>query len=554
MLNYEGLFLTDNRKSDSDIDINIILGKCMKRHLQNFIQQLVLNTRFPPFTLLYRLAYSLSCKLAVASLKDIPGVVSIYLRRGLASGEIIYSLSDIDLMVLLDDKFACHRDRVFKTYDRLSGLIPLFGEKEKELGVHSISEFRHLYEEHSSYRYRFDEGKSQWILLFGENIVGTLAPLKNKEINFLAVEEFKVWWAFLLADFDTGTIMPLFKRKYLWYKAIAEAAKIYLLVIHRNKIHSRKIALNEIQKYLPAEFQPVLRITQEYVKSLTNSRPVLSEESFRLFIWLTTQSFNQLENGTEILDQRFPAITGLSIQDKELLNIHHQNIMNGFKSLSGDIDPAIEKIALIPRCEFDIDVLENSDIDSYYLVIIFKSVPSINTLNSLSNAFKNSPDLSGLPIFLVFNQKLALSLSSTSPQYGIKSPVNDPLFFSLLNSLDMSRFYLPDNFERNLLNRQKRILTTLSNSDIYKIRNLDFCRFFWASARTRLILDSRRSPELTIPLNSRQISGRLTLDYPEKAPLINKFYQEYVKELANQNSEIHALFTEAIDFLYSIEK
>jgi hypothetical protein len=208
----------------------------MKRKLQNTFQYIVLKTSFPPFTWIYRFVYFLSVQLAVLCLKRTQGLVSIYLRRGSAGKEIVYGLSDIDLLVLLDDKHIQEQEKVGIIYDRLSSIIPLFGTREKELGIHSISGFLALYRDHDSYRYRFDEGKHQWKLLYGKDFVQTLNSLKNTELDILAAEELKVWWAFLTDEIDLDPSIPRFRRKYQWYKAIAETAKIYIFLCFKRRV------------------------------------------------------------------------------------------------------------------------------------------------------------------------------------------------------------------------------------------------------------------------------------------------------------------------------
>ena len=100
----------------------------MKSNFQDLIQYIVVNTSFPPLTYLYKMFYNLSIAVAVLFLRQVDGVVAIYLRRGAAKGEIIYGLSDIDLLVIVkdeedDQKGQLTKERVRATYDRLSRFI-----------------------------------------------------------------------------------------------------------------------------------------------------------------------------------------------------------------------------------------------------------------------------------------------------------------------------------------------------------------------------------------------------------------------------------------------
>jgi len=481
-------------------------------------------------------------------------MVSIYLRRGLASGEIVYGLSDIDFLVLLDDEHVQNKEKVGRIYDRLSGFIPLFSDKENELGVHSISEFLNLYRDHNSYRFRFDEGKHQWRLLSGKDFVKTLNPLEETELDFLATEELKVWWAFLTAEINPDPSVPRFKRKYLWYKAIAEAAKIYISVCHRRKVYRRATALKEVREYLPAEFQSNLQDIAGYIKNLTGHRPILVDESIQLFIWLATRSYDKMELVLPAGHARILATASIPPLDKKTSEGNLQNRVSEPPPISKDLEPYIERIAIIPQVEFDVDVLNNSDIDSFYLAIIQKRALPMSAINKLVSTLHLNLTSGKVEPFLISEGKLALALSAARPQTGIKSSKSDPLFFSLLENNSTVHCNLPGNFEKTLYTRLARINAVISNNEIYKARYLDFCRLFWSATRTKLLINALFKPEVSIPINARQIADHLCGAFPEKSEWFNNLYAEYARELTGQESEIHLFFTDAINFLYCIDK
>lgn len=113
----------------------------MKSNVQDLIQRIVINTNFFPFSYIYRKIYDLSIAFATFLLRHVNGVLAIYLRRGLAKGEVVHGLSDIDLAVLVKDdgvKGQSTKKRVREVYNRLSRLIPLFGSADKELDRKSV--------------------------------------------------------------------------------------------------------------------------------------------------------------------------------------------------------------------------------------------------------------------------------------------------------------------------------------------------------------------------------------------------------------------------------
>jgi predicted nucleotidyltransferase len=75
----------------------------MKSSIQDLIQRIVINTSFFPLTYFYKKVYDLSILIALLLLRRVDGVITVYLRRGVAKGEIVYGLSDIDLSVIIED-------------------------------------------------------------------------------------------------------------------------------------------------------------------------------------------------------------------------------------------------------------------------------------------------------------------------------------------------------------------------------------------------------------------------------------------------------------------
>jgi hypothetical protein len=148
-------------------------------------------------------------------------------------------------------------------------------------------------------------------------------------------------------------------------------------------------------------------------------------------------------------------------------------------------------------------------------------------------------------------------------QLGLKNPNSDPLFFFLVErkGFDLSgnlgntcteaiHINLPDHILKILAIRNEKIDKMLSETDIYKFKNLDFCRFFWAAARTKLMVSTPVNDEIYLPLTAGQISAQLMKNYPEKSAWLNSLYQEYSRELGGIESEVYRFFTEAVALLY----
>jgi len=103
-------------------------------HFKNTLQCIAVCTQFRPFTWLYRVLYTLAIRLCVRRFRRISGVRSVYLHRGLASSRPIYGLSDIDLLVVIDnEQHQRVAARVQYQYELLRRIIPMLAKGELAL-------------------------------------------------------------------------------------------------------------------------------------------------------------------------------------------------------------------------------------------------------------------------------------------------------------------------------------------------------------------------------------------------------------------------------------
>jgi hypothetical protein len=191
--------------------------------IKDGLQLLIVRTSFPPFVVIYKLYYVLAIRIMTYFIKRIDGVETLYLRRGVAKNEIVYGLSDIDLSVLVSDKNVNYsKTKVLSLYNRLNFFLPLFSGSREEIGIYSKQEFFELYEGNPFFKFRFQKGKSEWKLLYGKDIVSELPDCDDDELYVPAIEELKLWWNKLNFEFQKKSILPEFKKTYLWYKAIED--------------------------------------------------------------------------------------------------------------------------------------------------------------------------------------------------------------------------------------------------------------------------------------------------------------------------------------------
>lgn len=534
----------------------------MKPGFQNFIQRIIVSTSFPPFTFLYRKIYAVSVAVATSLLKRIDGVSSIYLRRGVARGEIVYGLSDLDLLVIIGDEYqeaGLAKERIRATYKSLSRFIPLFGNVEKELGAYTQHEFFNLYKDHNFYRYRFNEGRQNWALLFGRDLLKALPTLEDAELYLPASEELKVWWQHLNGEFAPDCNEPLYKRKYLWYKAIAEASGIYLFICHGIKVRSRKDALREVRKYLNDEYQCLIDIVCGYLKHLTAKEGLPADELIKLFItlagWVLKEAGRKVYGGSK----GKKAIA-------EIPGCHEVMASYNLAPVLQKLAPYLDAVALIPQIEFKMDVLDNSDVDSFSLILVQKNLIPIEKLREFRSLFMQKQFPCSIEPFVVASGSIALSLSSDNPHHCMKSHSDYPLFFAMITESAISlqdniaggsvksiQCYLPPGtFEETIRKRAAKIDAIITSKNIYKMKTLDFLGFFWGAARTKLLAISFNNDEIFIPLNSSQILKALIKNFPKKSDWLKSLHMEYTKELAGQESDSYRFFSQAVYFISSM--
>jgi len=155
-----------------------------------------------------------------------------------------------------------------------------------------------LYANHPFCKYRFNEGKYNWKLLFGRNIIKDLPKLRDSELYLPPTEELKVWWSLISVELFLVRNLPLFKRKYLWYKAIAEASKVYLFVCYGKRIFSRKTALQRVKTYLNEEQNRCIDQVRKYAKNFTARDQFVVNDLIRLFVGLAQSTFSEMERKT----------------------------------------------------------------------------------------------------------------------------------------------------------------------------------------------------------------------------------------------------------------
>ena len=540
----------------------------MKSEIRFIIQRLIVISSFPPFTYFYKKVYDLAVVVATLLLRRVDGVLAIYLRRGMAKDEVLYGLSDIDLSVIIDDE---HRDRiavkeakerVIGTYNKLSRFIPLFIQGEEELGIYSYSEFNELFKDYDFHRYRFNEGKQTWRLLYGKDVVKALPELPENELYLPATKELGVWWLLVNDELNSAYTHPMYKRKYLWYKAIAEVSRVYLFICHGENIMNREAALCRVKEYVDSEHVRYIDKAQGYLKKLTSREDLILDELVELLILLIGKSVREMERKVyKDAEVKEVMINAPDFQDL-VLEPDLLSFIEKLETYIREMKPYLDYAALIPQVEFSMDILANTDIDSLGLVLGLKELVPFDKLRRLSSLFERNGSSQCIEPFIT-DGAVALSLRSDRPERCLKSLKQFPEFFALLpeqtdkpfsllagKKQESIRFALTlDFFQKTISRRVNKINDVISDPHIYRMKDLDFLAFFWAASRTKLLAASLDNTEVRIPVTSKQILGALTEFSPKDDLWLSDLHVEYTRELLGKESELYRYVSKSVEFL-----
>ncbi|MGD0619392.1 MAG: hypothetical protein ABSB67_17235 [Bryobacteraceae bacterium] len=188
------------------------------------LRRLIVTTSVPPFASLYRWIYQAFIQIAVRRLRRFPGLRAIYLRRGLAAGDGVPGVSDIDLAVV-GDWDAAWQSRVADSYAWLAHRFPVF---DPTLGVYTPESLARLFDIDPFLRHRFAEGRRHWKLLLGEDCLSRLRSLDENQAAVGYEMELRVWWRYFAYISFSGRA-DLSDRIFvnsLCYKVVAESIRM----------------------------------------------------------------------------------------------------------------------------------------------------------------------------------------------------------------------------------------------------------------------------------------------------------------------------------------
>lgn len=182
----------------------------------------VISAGFPPLNWIYEWIYKAHIWYAVRVLKHLPNTLAIYIARGVALGEIVSGVSDVDLVVLGDWTEEQH-GLAMTALRRLSNLSPLYDAMLWQ-HAHSLANFRNLYETDLYWQCRFDQGRTHWKPVYGDDIVAALPRPSAERMAGGYYMDVRNWWDNCRATLVGSGVVARDRifRNSIAYKAVGE--------------------------------------------------------------------------------------------------------------------------------------------------------------------------------------------------------------------------------------------------------------------------------------------------------------------------------------------
>lgn len=525
------------------------------------LQKLIVTTNVKPFCWLYRLYYQLALKKITQTFKDHPDIVGVYLIAGMASGDWTPGLSDIDLIIIVNNNQGS-KQRVGKSYEHLSRSIPVI--KIDEQNIYTVDEIKLWYQQSNFYlKYKiFTECKEQGKLLCGIDILDEYEELTGLQKNEPAIGQLEfVWYTFLKGLLLAPRLSPL-QLNYRCYKVTCDMCKV-LLSAHGQRIFQRKKALDLAFPLLQAEGQSHLLMIKKLASDnfAGHYNDVLKEtyEFCGRMIQKIIKTLPALDETTEDRDALKPGHYDLDTLDL-IITQENQRVLNNFLALVEEkYKDTIDSVLLSP---FNLLHMQEHRLGIF---LTLKKPLSLEQTRELGTALKPPTKIpQQLSLYVTTNDvAYCLNYYEVWHMHGILVPLRwlsftllylstshavlrgKPLNYSSSKKLVLDYFWQdPNGF---MTQSEGAIRQVIFSPDVLRISPIEFQHFFWQTIRLKSLQSTFDSGKIFIALSSAQVCRM----FHEQAigPWLNEFRQEYQKELGGAISNAESYFPQALDLL-----
>jgi hypothetical protein len=503
------------------------------------LRRLIVATSVPPIASLYCAIYRFLIRFAVWRLRRFDPIRAIYLRRGLASGEGIPGISDIDLAAV-GEWDAGTQNRILEFWTRLARFCPLY---DPTLGVYTPESLALLFATDPFLRHRLAEGQRRWKLLFGEDCLGRLGTLSEAEASAGYESEIRLWWtyfarwAFSIREDPSDRVL----LNSLCYKVVAESLRMERGLRGVPVPESRRQAIAEALADSVGEQAAFLsRLVESAKRRHLSYRGDVVEDLESFLPPFLEQCYRQLA-----LRSGWQAAAGVKVRvdSPEQERLHPRAAIASL--VRDSAGPQWAQISVVCGTAFAMDEL----------VLLFEPsqdvLPSAAELRRLARvcAEKLGGRRSRLSLYLRL-PSVALQFYALDYFRGwqaILSPMCHPDIFS---ECEPGPWTAPGA----AFIRQERLLLAqiLDDPVLYKANDLDFLRMVWKFLELVVAERSAAGGEAVLAQTPEAVLRGLRLIGAPDAPFLESFAAAYRRELAGAGAGIGKDIPCAIEYLKTI--
>jgi hypothetical protein len=190
------------------------------------LRWVVVATAGTPLSHLYRAVYRWHVWYAIRVAKKFTGTRAVYITRSMATGTITMGISDID-MAIVGEWPEEEQIRLMRSLGALTAISPLYDSGLWQQ-VYTEENLRDLWETDYFFQSRFNEGRSQWKLAHGTDVIASLPAVPPDRLGGGHYMEVRSWWLhFIASTFGSGpTAQDALFRNSIAYKAVTAITTI----------------------------------------------------------------------------------------------------------------------------------------------------------------------------------------------------------------------------------------------------------------------------------------------------------------------------------------
>ena len=228
-------------------------------NLKMVVRRLVVRSaRIPLFGYTYDGFYRFHLWVAARLGKHFAGARAVYLSSGLATGDVVIGVSDVDLAIY-GDWPEQQQFRLMKVFGVLTVLSPLF-DRASIGSIGTISDIKALCGTDMMMALTHAKGARQWKLLYGEPVLSQLPKIAPDRFSGCVYMDHRRWWSSLASVTFGETVVArdsIFRNS-ICFKAVAETLRTERMFVDNDLDISRRSVL--VEQEFARSGDPLLRM------------------------------------------------------------------------------------------------------------------------------------------------------------------------------------------------------------------------------------------------------------------------------------------------------